>query len=547
MNTRQTRSSHSLILVLACAVTLSILASAPARAAKANCACPANTTSDFYANPVVDRSSCLKDKTYAPTGVASPAVCSYPTLTAALQAAAAALVHDAQGARAIAAGGSPNAPAVFASESFPFAVTCGVTLTTADSPALGGGGFSPASYVILFNSTADHAITVHGSFSGFTVQNAGASTGSALGCSNENVSLASVRLDGANGASRLTNGLVLQGACSGTFSKMEVRNFGGAGVLVNSASPDSSEFVYVDLHHNQIGLKALSGNVVIEQDNQIQTQSRIHDNTGDGIMLGDPVDQSGIVTALIQNTVIDNNDTGLVVQQADTGAKSTHWTLFGTEIVLNRGTGLYVYPSFPVTYPSGATISGNVIGANGWPGGVATCIADLNSPPPGPSDETASQVVFDGVFPASAEATQACLAYDAEVNGSTDLVVACNADAANSCIYNSAAASFKCRPAWPFGTVAGLTGQPCTDTNANTIAGYHRSGPENEDIRVGVVAANGAWVRTTADHFLTSSFEQNQDWTAIGPESFAGNAGTVCSPTPSKCPPLPPVIPPIAP
>ena len=546
MNTQRTPSKPAVVLVLLCAATLSMFASLPARAAKANCACPANTTTDFYANPAVDRSSCNKDKTYAPTGVASPAVCSYPTLSAALSAAATALVHDAPGARVVASGGSPVAPAVFASESFPFAVTCGISLTTADDPAVGGPGFDARSYVIVFNSAVDHAITVHGRFSGFTVQNGGVSTGTALACFNENASLEAVRLDGANGGSHLTTGLVVAGACSGTFARMEVRNFAGEGVLVNSASPDSSEFVYVDLHHNQTGFKALSGNVVMSQGGGLQQQSRVHDNAGDGIVLGDPVDQTGVVAALIQNTHMDHNEIGLMVQQADADAKSTHWTLFGSEIELNRGPGLYVSTSFPERADSGAMISGNVIGTNGWTS-QETCIADLNSPPPGPADETASQIVFDGVFPATAEATQACLAYTVEGGAPQDQPVACNADFANGCVYNQNAPDHKCRPAWDISAPPPPTGQPCTDTNANTIAGYHRGGPENEDVRVGVVAANGAWVKALANHFLTSSFEQHQDWTAIRNDSFASNGGTVCSPAVSKCPPVPPVIPPIAP
>jgi hypothetical protein len=538
----QASSSRVVFLVLVGAAMPATLVPLPAEAVKQTCPCPSNLTNDFYANPTVDRSSCLKDKSYAPTGVASPAVCSYATLTAAMSAANAGLNY-ASSTRVISAGGTPAAPAVFGAETFPLLIPCGVSLTTTDDPALGGGGFNPASAIILFNSSiADHAITLRGPISGFTVQNAGASTGSALTCHTDNASVDTVRLDGLNGSLRLTTGLLVAGACSGTFSKIEVRNFSGQGVLVNSTSPDTAEFVYIDLHHNQIGFRALAGNVVIRQTGQlILTESRIHDNTGDGVVLGDQVDQTGIVTALIENTVIDKNDIGLLVQQTDTTAKSTHWILFGSDIVENRGTGLYAYTSFPTRHPnSGVMINGNVIGTNGW--AVDACVSALNSPPPGSAAETASQVLFNGVFPASAEATQACAAY-----GDAGDVVGCNFDFAAGCVWNSGAPTNKCRPAWDISTRPPQTGQPCTDTDANTIAGYHRNGPENEDVRVGVVAANGAWVKAAADHFLTSAFEQHADWTDTTNGSFASNIGTVCSPAPVKCPVAPPVVPPIAP
>src|SRR5215813_11782439 len=260
-------------LALCSAIFAALLPSA-AWAAKVSCACPANQTNDFYANPTVDRSSCARDKTYAPTGVASPAICAYPTLTAALTAASVALVRDAPSARAIAAGGRPLAPAIFASESFPFAVPCGVALTTTDDPAVGGSGLNPGSYVIVFNSgTADHAITLRGPFSGFTVQNGGSSTGTALACDAEGAAAVdSVILDGANGASRLMTGLVVTGKCAGTFSNLEARSFSGPGVLVNSSSPDVSDFVQADLHDNQIGLQALAGEIAIRAGAQVGSE-----------------------------------------------------------------------------------------------------------------------------------------------------------------------------------------------------------------------------------------------------------------------------------
>jgi hypothetical protein len=134
-----------------------------------NCTCPANTTTDFYANPNVDRSSCAKKKGYAPTGVLTPAVCSYATLHEALRAAEGFFTG-----RAIASGGTSATPAVFSAEPLPLPIVGGTTLTTSDDPALGGTGFDPRHYIIAMNNAGvSYSVFVRsgGAFSGFTLRN----------------------------------------------------------------------------------------------------------------------------------------------------------------------------------------------------------------------------------------------------------------------------------------------------------------------------------------------------------------------------------------
>jgi hypothetical protein len=244
-----------------------------------NCTCPANTTTDFYANPNVDRSSCAKKKGYAPTGVLTPAVCSYATLHEALSAAEGFFTG-----RAIASGGTSATPAVFSAEPLPLPIVGGTTLTTSDDPALGGTGFDPRRYIIAMNNAGvSYSVFARsgGAFSGFTLRNSGTSTGSAVVCNGSGVSLDSLILDGLSGTIRMPTGLFIADPCDGRFSNIEARNFSAQGILVNSSSAETSALTQLDIHHNRNGLRALAGNFVIYRTSQIPgALNRIRDNTG---------------------------------------------------------------------------------------------------------------------------------------------------------------------------------------------------------------------------------------------------------------------------
>jgi len=511
--------------------------SAPASKEK-KCTCQANTSADFYTNPTVDRSSCIKNKNYLPTGIPVPAICSFPTVTQALVAATVSLVSFTN-ARAILAGGTEAAPAFFASESFPLSVVGGITLTTTDDPSLGGEGFHPDAYIILFNGATDHALAVksNGAVSGFRLQNGGSSTGSALLCNGSSVSVRSVVLDGTSATNQLATGLLVSNACDGTFANIEARNFVQQGILVSSTSPTNSVFSQLDLHNNHIGLRVLGGNVVVKQTSTVPGDvNRIRDNTGTldtnggptdnmgyGIILGDRVNQQGVVHASIQDTAFQRNDVGVLVQQTDNDSKSTHWSLFENQIVTNRAWGLWSYSSFLEPDATGTTtgliFNGNIIGNNGWSSPEA-CVDALGGSSGG-ALENFSQLVFSGPYPASPELTALCSSFG-------DREADCNSR--HQCVFNPSAPSNQCRPAYDLSTIA------CSDPNANTITGYDRLGPENEDRRVGVVVVDGAWVKAAYVRFLTIAFSLNADWSAVGTDSFASNNDTVCTPAITKCP-----------
>jgi hypothetical protein len=248
------------------------------------------------------------------------------------------------------------------------------------------------------------------------------------------------------------------------------------------------------------------------------------------------------VKALIENTVLERNDVGLLAQQTNTTDKSTQWHLVVSEVIANRGMGILVYPTLPYpfeeshgseiftgTYPM---ISASIIGNNGW-NPATSCenyVLDHFS-----NAEWYSQVIFSGTYPASTSELNGCYVHDAEVSGS-DYAFDCNYDLSQHCVFNANAPAYKCRPAYDISATPPQTGQPCTSFESNSISGYHRLGPENEDVRAGIVTADGAWVKAETGHFLTSQFDQHQDWTAIGPDSFASNAGTECAAAVSSCP-----------
>lgn len=88
----------------------------------------------------------------------------------------------------------------------------------------------------------------------------------------------------------------------------------------------------------------------------------------------------------------------------------------------------------------------------------------------------------------------------------------------------------RCRPSYPIGTSS------CGDTLTNSFSGYDRTGTENEDLRVAILVAGGAWVNAGNDEFLTAQFAVSLDWTPLDSSSYASNLGTVCPAAPQACP-----------
>jgi hypothetical protein len=133
--------------------------------------------------------------------------------------------------------------------------------------------------------------------------------------------------------------------------------------------------------------------------------------------------------------------------------------------------------------------------------------------------------VVDGPAVVPSAVTAACAAHVDQAS--------CDSDRANACIFNASAPSNQCRPSYLFSTSS------CVDSNANQFSGYDRLGVENEDVKVAIVVANGAWVNVINASFLTTAFQAGLDWTPVTSDSFADNGGTTCPSASNKCPALP--------
>jgi hypothetical protein len=262
--------------------------------------CPSNATTDFYANPVVDRT-----RVPAPTGVSFPSYCSYATLTSALGA-----LQATGGAGRVIASGAGSGTATFAAEAFPLSVPNGVTLTTSLDPDLGGSGLDATKYVVDFKGTATHAVTlVGGKVRGITLQNRRAvDASSMIVCVAGSSQLDASWLDGASTAGgQVNDGLVLEDGCtlsdegpstSDISQAVRVRNFADTGVVVGVGSTLSLGF------------------------------PRIHNNGGDGLLVQG--------SAHIDRGEIAFNRDGIVADHSSTSS------FHGLKIRDNRSNGVYI-------------------------------------------------------------------------------------------------------------------------------------------------------------------------------------------------------------
>jgi hypothetical protein len=321
-----------------------------AAGATAICACPANPSSDFFADPTVDRSTFPGPTRPLPTGVVEPRLCTFSTLTDAVAAAGAAVASGAPAARVIATGAVVDAPATFANETFPISVDSSVTVTTSDDPALGGAAWNAADYVISYNDTTDasaQAVLVHGgaAFEGFTVTNVGNPSGEAMRCIGGDVTVEAVTLDNSipSGASAMTIGLhvadsVDAGGCHGTFSNLTIQGF-NTGVVIDTNA--TSALTHATITGNGDGVSVQGGVATIDA-------STIDSNLGTGLAAtgGTAITSNG-------TSVSNNRDNGV---SADSGATVD---LHDTKIDLNLGDALFVVGGATVTVDGASEINQN--------------------------------------------------------------------------------------------------------------------------------------------------------------------------------------------
>lgn len=274
----------------------------------------------------------------------------------------------------------------------------------------------------------------------------------------------------------------------------EVLSNAGDGVWVDSAAPIF--LTDADIHGNgRNGIRVLrdsdSAGFIV---NESTSSSTIHDNVGNGIVLGDALAQTGAVNALIVDSFVDGNQIGIEMQQRDATVAATQATIVDDLIHVNRGAGVHVHgATFRSTVYAGITLSPfskNDIEHNGFPAGDTTCSAN----------ESVAQIVFDGpagVAPAIASACQA-----ATTQGD------CDAAASGACVFNSTIG--QCNAAY---LIQGGTVNACIQQTANIITGYageSATGTSGANV-VGVTAINGAWVNASVNTWKHSTPTFNID------------------------------------
>lgn len=220
------------------------------RSGTATCACPANQGTDFYADALAGSAA---TEAPFPTGVDSPAACRYRRVTDALAAA----TNAARGGTSaqVLMTGRQTGPMRFRNETFPLVVPAFVNLTTTDNPA------SAANYIIELNASLEAVATnggaafvVRGSMgsrslvSGFTVQNRTGfmrpvpaalevpsdCVGAALELRDLAFDLSSASLS----AAEISTGLDLDGRCTQTLERVDIKGAPYACLALASASSD---------------------------------------------------------------------------------------------------------------------------------------------------------------------------------------------------------------------------------------------------------------------------------------------------------------------
>lgn len=348
--------------------------------------------------------------------------------------------------------------------------------------------------VTITNVSADGcgtaALQVH---DGSATVNASRFTGSGIGVIVGE--LGSLTMTGAVVTGNQSHGIEANGALSVTGSS--VGGNGGDGILVETAAAVTLDDC--EIHTNTgAGVRALraegSGLTMVASTGA----GNVHDNVGDGIVLGDLTAQSGQVNAYIAAQEVHRNVVGIRAQQKDAATAATTTTIVFTSIHDNRDSGIYVSSSF-LQRPSAAIpgIGANDIFHNGFAAGGCT-------------GGVAPQITFAGpVSVTSAQATACSVSTQADCQTATDQNY--------PCVWNG----FSCVTAYD------MRGSSCGSGSANRIYDYNVT--DFGSLTVGVFASSGANVDARNNVFRSSETWQNIDSDA---ESYV-IASTVCAPLPS--------------
>ncbi|HUB06430.1 MAG TPA: right-handed parallel beta-helix repeat-containing protein, partial [Myxococcales bacterium] len=295
--------------------------------ASAACQCPLHTAGQpYFVDPVNGSDSASG---IFPTGLQSPAQCSFGTLTNAL-----AVAGGAGGAQTVEAEGTP--PATFTkqatgnSETFPITVPAGVTLTTTDPTP------NPVDFVVSFDDTAaPHAVILGGAgaaIQGFTIANAGGNAAAdALSCTTGAVTVNAVDVDGqAHGSlSRLSTGFTVGGTCAVTANDLQVSDTAAQGLaLTGTGTSAFGATAGLQVFQNDVGIAITgSGHFTF-------TNATVESGSGAGVIINPGTGAPPTVT-FVDGLVTDNAGDGIDLVLGSL-------TLDGTGVTVNGLNGLNV-------------------------------------------------------------------------------------------------------------------------------------------------------------------------------------------------------------
>jgi len=333
---------------------------------------------------------------------------------------------------------------------------------------------------------------------------------------------AAVTLDDVRVSQNSGRGALVAGGLTATH--LEAGSNGGEGVLVETALP--VEMIDCDVHdsgkrpglppNGSPGIRVLrAGSPAGYLGFGFATHGfagKVHDNGGDGVVLGDLAAQSGVVVGLVSQAEIYGNAVGIRVQQQDDDARRTESAILSNNVHDNTGPGLYARRSFQKAL---ATADRRTVSANDF---HHNSVVGTNACTPAEADESASQVVFDGPVggtdptvsdvvdpigpdPEFTEDYRCYWGAD-DTNGRTLTLTDCNnlgnpgptfpesGGVANHCLWNGT----QCRVAWDIG---GVESQQACDSSQNRIFAYVNdpAAPGAPATQRGVFATNGAYVR----------------------------------------------------
>jgi hypothetical protein len=331
------------------------------------------------------------------------------------------------------------------------------------------------------------------------------------------------------------SGLRIEGGVSA--DQVESGGNGSDGVRV-----DSADFVALngaDVHDNTgAGVRVLrassssgarTGEGLVIGDN-VSSRVTIGYNGGDGVVLGDPNLQTGIINARISNADVFGNETGILVRERNLDSASTHDAIVLVNIFLNRSSGLHVQQSYFLRRITGHSIeafSGNVIHNN-----ARVPSADCSG------TQSAPQVWFEGQapFPCSGDCTYrandsgiptdpVCEAQVAESDcrNQTDPIASGDGNE-HSCVWNADAGH--CDFGYPFRGV-------CDTSSPNILWGYQGTGL-NLPNTLGLFASDNAAVNAEQNQWKSGG-RQNQDFGTSGDDDATVYADS-CGLAPVVCP-----------